>query len=124
MCAVHMNQAPGSGTFVQIIDILRDNGQVALPPGIKPRERMMRCIGLLGLDRGAPHIIKSQHQIGIAGKGFGRRHILDAVLLPQPAASTKGINPAFRAHAGAGQDYDVANFCHLAHEAPNFRTGK
>jgi 4-hydroxy-tetrahydrodipicolinate reductase len=125
---MHVKQAPGPCPLVQIIDILRDDQQAVVivprPFGIEPGQGKMRGIWLLGLDRLAAHIVKAQHKIGVAGKRFWRRDILDPVLLPKPACTSECINPALRADACAGQDYDIANVLHLPHEAGNFRVDK
>lgn len=124
MLAVHVEQAARPCPFVQIVDILRHDKQTAAPLRIQPRQRMVRGIGLDLLNARAAHIIEAQDKVGIAGKGLWRGDILDAVLLPQTAGVAEGINAAFRAHARAGQDYDIANVLHLAHEAANLRVDK
>ncbi len=75
----------------------------------------MRGVRLLLLDRFAAHIVETQHQLGIAGVGFGRRHVLDPVLFPYPHSlapapvfgTAKGVDPAFGGDSRAGQDHDV-----------------
>ena len=82
MLAVHMDQALCSRTLVQIIDILRDDGQLAAPRRIEPRQRGVCCIGLGRLNRGAAHVIETVDQVGIARERLRRRDVLDAVLFP------------------------------------------
>ena len=124
MFAMHMQQAFRPAAFVQVIDILRDDEQPAVPFGIQPPQRNMRRVWFLGLDRLAPHVVKAKHQIGVAHKSFGRCHILYAMLLPKPATVAECVNAALRAYARAGQDYDIANVLHLAHEAGNSQADK
>src|SRR3546814_9279379 len=69
-------------------------------------------IGLFGLDRLAPHVVKAQHQVGVARKSLGGRDILDAVLFPQAAGVAKRVDAAFGGHAGAGQDDDIVILSH------------
>ena len=44
--AVHVEQPRRPGALVQVVDILRDDQQLARPFGIEPRQRAMRGIGL------------------------------------------------------------------------------
>jgi 4-hydroxy-tetrahydrodipicolinate reductase len=117
MLAVHMQQTLCPCPFVQIIDILRDYEKSPVPFRIQSRQRMMSGIGLDLLNPRAAHVVKLQNEIGVAGKGLGRSDVLHPVLLPQTACAAKGIDTTFRAYACAGQDYDIANVLHLAHEA-------
>src|SRR3546814_16402627 len=68
-----------------LVDILGDDQQLARPRRIEPRERGVRRIRRLGLDRRAAGVIEAMDQIGVARKGLGRCDILDAMLLPQSA---------------------------------------
>ena len=114
---MHVQNPAGSGTGVQIIDILSHDHKLALPLRVKPGEREVRRVGLLGLDRLAPHVVEAQHQIRIAGECLWRGDVLDPVLFPQPAAATEGVDPALGGYPRAGQDHDVADLLHVAHEA-------
>lgn len=121
MLAVHVQQTLRPCPFMQIINILRDNQKpvaiVLWPFCIQPRQGMMCGIRLDFLNPRAAHVVKAQNQVGIAGKRLWCRNIFDTVLLPQTACATEGVNAALRAYACAGQDYDIANVLHLAHEA-------
>ena len=68
---MHMDQPLGAGTLMQIVDILRDQQQLARPFGIQPGERAMRRIGLDRAELRAPRVIESMHQLGIAAKASG-----------------------------------------------------
>lgn len=98
---MHMQHPLCPGAFVQIIDILRHDQQFTGKLPVQPRQCLMRRIWLRLLDRLAPHIVETQHQIGIAGEALRRCDILDLVLLPQPAARTECIDPAFGADSGS-----------------------
>ena len=106
---MHMKQPLRPGPLVQIVDILRDQQQLARPFRIEPRQRAMRGIGLDGPELGPPRVVECMDQRRIAGEGFGRRDILDAMAFPQPVRPAKGREPAFGGDAGAGQDDDVAD---------------
>ncbi len=115
MLPVHVHQPFRPAPFVQIVNILGHDQQlapIAPPQPIEPPQCDMRCIGRFGLNRGAPHVIEIEHQIRVAGKGLRRCHILHPVLLPDAAFGPEGINAAFGADARTRQDDNVANVCH------------
>ncbi len=124
MLAVHMEQLFRPSSLMEIIDILRHNQQSSIPIRIQPRQRVVRRIWFHFLNSCAAHIVKAQHKIGIAGKCLRGRHILDAVLFPQAAATAKGVDPALCAHPCSGQNHYVANSLHLPHEAQEHVTGQ
>ena len=63
---MHVQQSPGPRALVQIIDILRDQQQLARPLGVKPRHCFVRCIGLDRAEVRPPRIVERMHQRGIA----------------------------------------------------------
>lgn len=107
MLAVHVDQPPGAGAFVQVVDILGDDQQVAGPVGVEPRQRLVRRVRDLGLDRLAPRVVEAVDEVGIARESLGRRDVLDPMLLPQPARVAEGVDAAFGRNPGAGQDHDI-----------------
>jgi 4-hydroxy-tetrahydrodipicolinate reductase len=109
MLAMHMQQAQRTGSFMQVVNILRYNEQLARPLRIQPRQRIMRGVRLYLLYPRAAHVVKAVDQIGIAGKGLRRCNILDPVLFPQAAFVAEGVNATFGADAGASEDDDVAD---------------
>ena len=117
MRAVHVQHPPRARALVQIVDILRDDQQLAAPFALQPRERMMRRIGLFGEHCGAAHVVEALDQLGIAREALGRGDILHPVPFPQPAAVAKGVDPAFGGDSRPGQDDDIAQMSHVAHEA-------
>lgn len=121
MFAVHMDQPRSPSAFVQVIDILGDDREVALPGRVEVRQRPMRSIWLRPLDMFTSHVVKSQDQIRISGEGLRRRNIFDPMLLPKPARIAKGPDPALGRNPGASEDHDIADVVHLAHEAQEGR---
>ncbi len=115
MRAVHVQHAVRPGAFVQIVDILRDDQQLAAPFAVQLGQRLVRGVRLLRLDRFAAHVVEAQHKLRIAFERFGRGDILDPVLLPQPAFRAKGVDAAFRAHASAGENDDIAYVGSVGH---------
>lgn len=83
---MHVQHVQRTAPLVQIVDVLRDDQHFATRPlrpfPVKPGQRVMGGVGLLGLDRLAPHVIEPQHQVRVTREGLGRRHVLDPVLLP------------------------------------------
>lgn len=122
---MHVVNMCSPGAFMQIVNILRHNQQIVVGFGapfmIEPGKRVMRRVRPLGLHRLTPRIVKPQNQIGITGKPLWRGDILDPMLFPQSSLGAKRLNPAFRADASAGQDYDIlqsglhpSNLYHIA----------
>ena len=79
---MHVQQPLRSRAFVQVIDILGDEQQLARPRGIEPRQRPVRGIGLDRAEPRPPGVVECVNQRRIAAKGLGRRHILDAMAFP------------------------------------------
>lgn len=124
MLTMHVKQPLRTGPLVQIVHILRDNKQVALPGGVEMSQRPVRRIWLCLLDVVAAHVVEAKDKIGVSGKTLGCRHVLDPMLLPQATSVAKGADPAFGRNAGAGEDHDIADVIHLAHEAQDTRIGQ
>lgn len=114
---MHMEHALSAAPFMQVIDILRDDQQFARPFRIQPGESLMRRVWLHLAQRFAPHVVETQHEVGIARKTLWRGDVFHPVLLPQSAGIAERIDPTFSRYAGTGQDHDIANVTHLPHEA-------
>jgi 4-hydroxy-tetrahydrodipicolinate reductase len=124
MFTMHMKQAPRTCPFVQIVHILCDNQQFALPTRVEMPQRPVRSVGLGLLDMIAAHVVKAQDKIGVTGKTLGRCHILNPVLLPEAARVAERANPAFGGNACPCEDHDIADVVHRAHEAQDGRIGQ
>ncbi len=114
MLPMHMDQARGPGPFVQVVHILRHDQEIARPVPVQPRQRQMGRIGLSFLDILPPHIVEVQNKVRIPRKSLGRCDILNAVLLPKATFASEGVNSAFRAHASARQNNNIANILHVS----------
>ncbi len=80
--AMHVQQPPRSCAFVQVIDVLRDQQQLAGPLRIEPRESLM---GGVGSDRPklcAARIVECMNQRRIAPVRIGRTDVFDLVPFP------------------------------------------
>jgi len=58
MLPMHMDQARRPCPFMQVIDILRYNEEIARPVPVQLRQRHMRGIRLGFLDILSPHIVE------------------------------------------------------------------
>jgi len=63
---MHVQHAAGAAPFVQLVDVLGDDQQLAFPCRVEPSEREVRRIGLGGHDVLAPLVVEPLHQPGIA----------------------------------------------------------
>ena len=110
---MHVQHPCGAAAFVQVIDILGDQQQIARKLALKPRQRRVRRIGHDIGKRGAAHVVEFQHKAGVAGETLGRGDILHTVLFPQPPGAAEGIDPALRGNACAGEDDDALRVFHF-----------
>ena len=63
---MHMQQPPRTRALVQVVDILRDDQQFAIPCPVERGQRLMRRIGHDHIQRCAPQVIEAMHQRRIA----------------------------------------------------------
>jgi hypothetical protein len=87
--AVHVEDAASARALVKVVDILRDDQQLARPFSIKPSQRQVRRVRLHFLQPRPPRVVETLHERGIAREPFRSRHVLDAVVLPQPSEARK-----------------------------------
>ncbi len=110
---MHVEQPPRPGAFVQVVDVLRDEKQLARPVRIEPRQSEVRGVGHHLAQPCPARVVKLVHERGVAGIGFGCRDILDPVAFPQAIGGTKGGEPALGGDAGTGEDDNVADMTRL-----------
>ena len=111
---MHMDQAPGAGSFMKIIDILGDDEQIAGPSSVQFRQGVMSGIRLNFVQFRAPLVIEAMHQRSIALQRLWRADIFDPMPFPQTVGPTKSREAAFGRDARAGQDHDIADVFHRA----------
>ena len=99
---MHVQQSLGPSTFVQIVDVLRDDQQFARPFSIEPRQREMSGIGRNFPQSRPPRVVKLMDQFGIARERLRGRNILDPVPFPQAVGGAKRRQSALRADPRAG----------------------
>jgi trehalose 6-phosphate synthase len=106
---MHVQEPAGAGAFVQVVDILGAEEEIAagrrqIP--FEPGERLVGGIGAGCQKIAAPEIVEGVNPLGIGGEGLGRRepHRIEAV--PDAARIAEGPEPAFRGNPGAGENED------------------
>ena len=102
----HLRRA---GPLVQVVHVLGDDTYAPAGHLLKLGQGQVPGIRGHGAGLGAALVIEVQHQGRVAGKAFGRGHVLDAVLLPQPIGVAEGADAAFGRYAGAGKYYKVGH---------------
>ena len=93
---MHVQQPPGPGALVEIVDILGDDQQLARPFRVEPRQRLVRRIGLDPGEIGAAGVVEGVDQSGIARERLGRGDVLDPMALPQSVRPAEGGEARFR----------------------------
>ena len=108
--AVHVAQPAAAGPLVQVVDILRHQQEVTRPGRFQFRQRAVGGVGRDGrvLQLAAALVVEALHQRRVAGKGLRRRHVLDAVVLPEAIGGAEGADAALGGDAGAGEYHEVA----------------
>jgi hypothetical protein len=75
MLAVHVDDAERAAAFVEIVDVLGDEGDGAAghalrPFALKPPSATCAALGAL-VWIAAAHVVEAQHEVRIAGEAFG-----------------------------------------------------
>ena len=91
--AMHVNEVLRAGCLVQRFDVLGDGENVAVL-ALEPGKGEMGGVGPRLFVPGAAEIVEAMHEKWVAGEAFGRRHVLDPEVLPQPARASKGAEAA------------------------------
>ena len=98
---MHMDQLVRAGRLVQAVDVLSDREDAACVLLLQPRQRLMRGVRP-GIAKPPPaEIVEFVHAGRIAGKAFGRCHLFQIELLPQPAFVAERAEPALGRKPGA-----------------------
>jgi hypothetical protein len=85
---MHVNEGPRAGRFVQRVDVLGD-GQHRAMLALEPGKGEMGGVGPRLFVPAATEIVELVHADGIARESFGRGHVLDPEIRPEPARSTE-----------------------------------
>jgi hypothetical protein len=114
---MHVDDPPRPCALVQIVDVLRHQGEMAAALGERRLESRQRSMGGVGFgveEVAAAQIIERENVIGIAGEGFRRRqlHRVEPRPDPLPALVAKRAEPALSRNPGAGQNEDLPARAH------------
>ena len=89
---------------MEIIHILGDQEQWAGPAALQLHQGAVRRVGRHLAEPAPAFVVKALHQRGVASEGLGRGHVLDPMLLPQPAIVSEGGKATLGGDAGPGED--------------------
>jgi hypothetical protein len=94
---------------VKVVDVLGDHQHLARPAALQLGQRQMRRIRPHGriAQLSAPVVVEAMHAFRVARKRLRRRHLLEALPLPQPVLAAEGRQPGFSRDAGPGQHHDA-----------------
>jgi len=105
--SVHVVHVPRACALVQRIDVLGAEKESIPQSGFQLREGEVRGIRRAATRLCAPLGIEAPDDLGVAGPSFGRRDVLDPVLLPEPVGVAKGPDAALGADPGTCEDEDA-----------------
>jgi hypothetical protein len=108
---MHMDEARGAGSFVEIVDVLGAKEETIPEPGFEFGQCNVCRVRLSGLRRGAPGGVKLPDESGVPLQRFGSAHVFDAMAGPQPIRSAKGGQATLCADACTGEDEDAVGGC-------------
>jgi hypothetical protein len=91
---MHVDEIARAGRLMQRVDILGDGEDIALMLALEPGQRLMRRVRSRIVVPPAAEIVELKHAGRIASEAFGRRHLLERKLRPQPAFVAEGAEPA------------------------------
>src|SRR5690625_326882 len=94
---------------MEVVDVLGDQQKVFAQGLLQLHQRV---VGGIGRDFGviqlaAAQVVEALHQPGVALKGLGSGHLLEAVVFPQSSSIAKGANARFGGNARPGQNHDA-----------------
>ena len=101
--AVEVDDAGAAGAFVEVVDVLGDDGNV-VEGGFEFGKGEVTGVGGHVVELGAAGVVEVEHEAGVALPGFGGADVFDAVVFPQAVGVAEGGDAAVGAHAGAGED--------------------
>ncbi len=109
---MHVKQPRRPCPLVQVVDILGDDQQPALPFPIEPGERLMRGVRRDGIERCAPLVVEIEHQRPVTDECFWCADVLNGVVRPQTIRCTKCFETTLCRDASAGKHDDVFDLIH------------
>jgi hypothetical protein len=104
--AVQVNDIGTACSLMQIIDILRDDGDLEYI--LKLVKSFVRGVWLNGENAFSTFVVKFENPRRVALPSIRGRYKRNGLTLPQTTRSAKGIEPALRAYASTREYYDVS----------------
>ena len=97
--AVEVDDVRGAGALVEVVDVLRDDGDVVVL--LKLGQRQVGGVGLRGEELAPQGVVEVGDEVGVGLPALGGGYCLDGVTLPKAVAVAKGAETALGADAGA-----------------------
>ena len=88
--SVHMQDALGSGAFMQVVHVLCDEQKVIAKAFFKFGESKMRCVRFVFFEPLAQEVVEILHAFLVAIVAFGRAHVVDVLMFPHAVVATEG----------------------------------
>ncbi len=108
--AVEVDDAGAAGAFVEVVDVLGDDGDV-VEGAFEGGEGEVTGVRSHVVELGAAGVVEVEHKAGVALPSFGGADVFDPVIFPQAVGVAEGGDAAVGAHAGAGEnDYFLRGF--------------
>lgn len=107
---MHVDHALGTGLFVQIVDVLRADGNGSakrLPRRFQSRQRQVRRVRLHLAKLAAPQVVELQHAMRIALITLDAGHFLDREPFPKPVFVAECRKSGLGRNAGASEDENL-----------------
>lgn len=108
---MHLEDVPRSRPLMKVINVLRDDQNIAGMPRLKFSKCAVRTVWLRLTAVGATHVIEFVNEIRIASKGLRRCHLLKIEPGPEAVLIPEGTEPGLGGYPGAGEnDYIQSRF--------------
>ena len=103
--AVQVCHAARTGTFVQVVDILRHN--IHIVKALQLGYGVVRRIGLYVVEFAAAHVVELDHEGAVARQSLGCTYILYAIVRPQSVGIAEGGQAAVGTHPRTRKYHDL-----------------
>jgi hypothetical protein len=112
-----MQHIAASATLVKIVDVLRDERELAAllvyPRRLKLRQRDVSWVGRHQRKLSSARVVERVDRVRVGGGPLRRAYRFHGMVLPQTFCVTKGGKTAFGRYSGARQDHDVRHSCRI-----------
>jgi hypothetical protein len=102
---MQMNDIGGTGTLVQVIHILRNDGNIKVP--LKGCNKPMTLVRFHGEQFTTALVIELQDKFRICGIPLGGSDNFYGILVPKATTATKSAEPTLYTHSCTRQDYNL-----------------